>query len=214
MEVQNILITCVIGYLLGSIQPAFFLGKLKGIDIREHGSKNAGAANTSMTLGWGLGFLTAVLDILKATAAVHIVRCCILGEAFSMTSPGSFTFLPFLGGAMAVVGHNYPFYMNFNGGKGTASAMGIMLGFDPAWGLIMILTLFLSTLVTNYLVMGTVNIYLVMIYRSVSEYGSMEITILSILLMALGVYKHRANFIGIYNGTEKTFRGEWNKKKD
>ena len=213
MEVQQILITCIIGYLLGSIQPAFFLGKLKGIDIREHGSKNAGAANTSMTLGWGLGFLTAVFDILKATAAVHIVRCCILGEAFSLTAPGSFTLLPFLGGAMAVVGHNYPFYMNFKGGKGTASAMGIMLGFDPAWGLIMILTLFLSTIITNYLVIGTVNIYLVMIYRSVFEYGSMEITILSALLMALGIYKHRMNFIGIYNGTESTFRGEWNKKK-
>ena len=159
MEFQSILITCLIGYLIGSIQPAYFLGKLKGVDIREHGSKNAGAANTSMTLGWGLGFLTALI------------------------------------------------------GKGTASAMGIMIGFEPVWGLIMLLTIFLSTIITNYLVSGTVAIYIVMLYRAVTEYGSMEITIVSILLMALGLYKHRTNFIGIYNGTESTFRGEWNKKK-
>ena len=214
METQSIIIACVIGYLLGSIQPAYFLGKLKGMDIREHGSKNAGAANTSMTLGWGLGFLTAVIDILKATAAVHIVKCCMLGEPFSLTSPESFTILPFLAGALAVVGHNYPFYMKFKGGKGTASAMGLMLGFDPMWGLVMILTLFLSTIITNYLVIGTLNIYLVMMYRSIFEYGSTEIIVISALLMTLGLYKHRNNFIRIANGTEKTFRGEWNKKKD
>ena len=213
MEIQSIFITCLIGYLIGSIQPAYFLGKLKGVDIREHGSKNAGAANTSMTLGWGLGFLTALVDILKAAVAVHIVRYYILGLPLNIISPDNFTFLPFLAGAMAVIGHNYPFYMNFDGGKGTASAMGIMIGFEPVWGLIMLLTIFLSTIITNYLVSGTVAIYIVMLYRAITEYGSMEITIVSILLMALGLYKHRTNFIGIYNGTESTFRGEWNKKK-
>ena len=214
MDAQNIIITCVIGYLLGSIQPAYLIGKLKGIDIREHGSKNAGAANTSMTLGWGLGFLTALLDILKAAAAVHLVRCFLTHETFNLLTPENFMFLPFLGGAMAVLGHNYPFYMKFKGGKGTACAMGLMFGFDPLWGLIMIATLMLSTIITNYLVIGTVNIYLVMMYRSIFEYGSTEIIVASALLMVLGLYKHRKNFIRIVNGTEKTFRGEWNKKKD
>ena len=103
MEIQIILITCLIGYLIGSIQPAYFLGKLKGVDIREHGSKNAGAANTSMTLGWGFGFLTAIIDILKAAVAVHIVRCCVLGLPLNIISPDSFTFLPFLGGNFSVL---------------------------------------------------------------------------------------------------------------
>ena len=144
MDAQSIIVTCVIGYLMGTIQPAYLIGKLKGIDIREHGSKNAGAANTSMTLGWGLGFLTALLDILKAAAAVHLVRCFLTSEPFNLITPESFTFLPFLGGAMAVLGHNYPFYMKFKGGKGTACAMGLMFGFDPLWGLIMIATLMLQ----------------------------------------------------------------------
>tara|TARA_Y100001936_G_scaffold189177_1_gene187629 strand:- start:779 stop:1423 length:645 start_codon:yes stop_codon:yes gene_type:complete len=214
MDALSIILTCLIGYLMGTIQPAYFLGKMKGIDIREHGSKNAGAANTSMTLGWSLGFLTALLDILKATVAVHLVRCLVVCEPFNLLCPESYTFLPFLGGAMAVIGHNYPFYMKFKGGKGTASAMGLMLGYDPMWGLIMILTLFLSTIITNYLVIGTVNIYLVMMYRAIFEYPSTEIIITSLFLMALGLYKHRKNFLGIMNGTEKTFRGEWNKNKD
>ena len=207
MDAQNIIITCVIGYLMGSIQPAYLIGKLKGIDIREHGSKNAGAANTSMTLGWGLGFLTALLDILKAAAAVHLVRCFLTSEPFNLITPESFTFLPFLGGAMAVLGHNYPFYMKFKGGKGTACAMGLMFGFDPLWGLIMIATLMLSTIITNYLVVGTVNIYLVMIYLAVFKYGQTEIIIISVLLGIQGFYKHRMNFKRILDGSEPTFRG-------
>ena len=73
MELYSILTTCLIGYLIGCIQPAFFLGKFKGIDIREHGSKNAGAANTTITLGWGWGIFTGIFDILKATACVWFI---------------------------------------------------------------------------------------------------------------------------------------------
>jgi len=185
---------------VGSIQPAFFIGKLKGIDIREHGSKNAGAANTTMTLGWGLGVLTGVIDVLKATLVVYLFTNL-------YPSPDSYPILPFLAGTMAVVGHNYPFYMGFNGGKGTASAIGIILGYDFYMGLAMVAVIILSTVITNFLVVGTVNIYLVMIYLAVFKYQSVELIILSTLLGILGVYKHRMNFIRIKNGTEPTFRG-------
>jgi len=185
---------------VGSIQPAFFIGKLKGIDIREHGSKNAGAANTTMTLGWGLGILTGVIDVLKATLVVYLF-------ANLYPSPDSYPILPFLAGTMAVVGHNYPFYMGFNGGKGTASAIGIILGYDFYMGLAMVAVIILSTVITNFLVVGTVNIYLVMIYLAIFKYQSVELIVLSTLLGILGVYKHRMNFIRIKNGTEPTFRG-------
>ena len=114
---------------------------------------------------------------------------------------------PFLAGALVVIGHNYPFYMNFKGGKGTASAIGLMIGFDPLWGVIMISVIILSTIITNYLVAGTVSIYLVMIYLAVFKYAQTEIIIMSVLLGILGIYKHRMNFKRILDGSEPTFRG-------
>ena len=207
METQNIILVCVIGYLIGSIQPSYLIGKLKGIDIREHGSKNAGAANITMNFGWAVGIFTGILDMLKAAVAVHLVKYFITLEPFNLLAADSFNTLPFLAGAFAVIGHNYPFYMNFKGGKGTASAIGLMIGFDPLWGVILIAVIILSTIITNYLVVGTVNIYLVMIYLAVFKYAQTEIIIMSILLGILGIYKHRMNFKRILDGSEPTFRG-------
>jgi glycerol-3-phosphate acyltransferase PlsY len=207
METQNIILVCVIGYLIGSIHPSYLIGKLKGIDIREHGSKNAGAANITMSFGWVVGVFTGILDMLKAVVAVHLAKYFITLEPFNLLAADSFNTLPFLAGALAVIGHNYPFYMNFKGGKGTASAVGLMIGFDPLWGVIMIGVLILSTIITNYLVAGTINIYLVMIYLAVFKYAQTEIIIISILLAILGIYKHRMNFKRILDGSEPTFRG-------
>jgi len=153
-----------------------------------------------MTLGWALGILTALIDVLKATFVVYLFT-----SLYPSTDP--YPILPFLAGTMAVIGHNYPFYMNFNGGKGTASAIGMILGYDIYMGLMMVAVIIASTIITNYLVVGTVNIYLVMIYLSIFKYQSMELIILSVFLGILGVYKHRMNFVRIKNGTEPTFRG-------
>ena len=198
MDLQSIFIASAIGYVIGCIQPSYFIGKMKGIDIREHGSKNAGAANTTMTLGWALGVFTGVFDVLKATF-------CVLITAYIFKSP-EFSFLPFLSGAMAIMGHNYPFYMGFDGGKGTASIIGIMFGFDLIWGFIMLAVIILSTLITNYLVVGTVNIYLVLMYLALYKYTSPEILYVSLFLSILGIYKHRQNLVRIKNGTEPTFK--------
>ena len=199
METQSFILTAIIGYLIGSIQPAFFIGKLKGIDIREHGSRNSGAANTTMTLGWGLGVFTGIVDVLKATFTVLLI-------ANIYPTPEQFSILPFWGGAMSIIGHNYPFYMGFKGGKGTASAIGIILAYDLTWGLVMIGVIIASTIITNYLVIGTINIYIVMVCLAVFKYAHAEIIYISIFLAALGVYKHRKNLIQIKNGTEPTFR--------
>jgi len=199
MDLQDILIASVIGYLVGSIQPSYFIGKIKGIDIREHGSKNAGAANTTLILGWGLGLFAGIFDVLKAAF-------CVVITSYIFKSP-DFSFLPFLSGLMAVIGHNYPFYMGFDGGKGTACVIGIMLGFDPMWGLIMVGVIILSTLITNYLVVGTLNIYFVLMYLALYKYTtSPEILYASLFLTVLGIYKHRHNLLRIKNRTEPTFR--------
>ena len=107
---------------------------------------------------------------------------------------------------MTVIGHNYPFYMGFKGGKGTASAIGMILGYDFYWGLIMVGVIIASTIITNYLVIGTINIYIVMICLAVFKYTHSEIICMALFLAMLGVYKHRKNLIQIKNGTEPTFR--------
>ena len=198
MDIQSILIASAIGYFIGCIQPSYFIGKMRGVDIREQGSGNAGAANTTMIFGWVLGLSTGVFDVLKATL-------CVVLTAYLYDSPG-FSVLPFLSGTMAVIGHNYPFYMGFDGGKGTASVIGVVLGFDPMWGIIMVGVIILSTLITNYLVVGTMNIYLILMCLSLFKYTDPGVLYISILLSALGLYKHRMNLVRIKNKTEPTFR--------
>ena len=207
MDYQDIIITCVIGYVVGTLQPAFYLGKLRGIDIREHGSKNAGAANTSLIMGKTLGIITALIDILKATFTVWIIGYLQTAGYIFSESEAAYNLLPFLGGAISVLGHNYPFYMGFKGGKGTACVLGMMVGYDPYWGLGMIAVMLLSTIVSNYVVIGTVNIYIVIICLTYFKYESYELLGISVLLATLGIYKHRMNFVRIMKGTETTFRG-------
>ena len=198
MDIQSVLIASAIGYFIGCIQPSYFIGKMRGVDIREQGSGNAGAANTTLSFGWALGLSTGVFDVLKATL-------CVVLTAHLYDSPG-FSVLPFLSGTMAVMGHNYPFYMGFDGGKGTASVIGVVLGFDPMWGFIMVGVIILSTIISNYLVVGVMNIYLVLMCLSLFKYTDPGVLYISIFLLVLSIYKHRMNFVRIKNKTETTFR--------
>ena len=104
------IISIVAAYIVGGIPFGVLIAKTKGVNIREHGSKNAGAANTTLILGWALGLSAGVFDVLKAAFCVVITSYIFKSPAFSS--------LPFLSGLMAVIGHNYPFYMGFDGGKG------------------------------------------------------------------------------------------------
>ena len=135
------IVTIIIGYLLGSISPAYILGKLrKGIDIRKYGSKNAGTMNAFHVLGKSAGITTLVFDSVKGILAILIAYLLLIGTKFS---PASLTGTPFLvmclAGLAAILGHDFPFYMQFRGGKGAATAGGIMalliiiLLFQPYW---------------------------------------------------------------------------------
>ena len=108
-----------IGYLLGSVNPAFFFGKiLKGIDIREHGTKNAGTTNVKKVLGIGPAVVTAVFDISKGLLAIWIA-----------SSLGLPLILVYFCGFAAILGHIFPFYLGFRGGQGTATAVGLLFFF-------------------------------------------------------------------------------------
>ena len=124
--VTQTVFTILIGYAFGSIQPAYILSKIVGkIDIREHGSGNAGASNITAIMGWKYGFLVGLVDILKGVFAVLVVKW------IYPFSPD----LAFLSGIMAIIGHIFPFYMKFRGGKGVAAlAVGMMFGSNSEIG--------------------------------------------------------------------------------
>ena len=128
MNIIKIIIALFLAYLMGSIPTAVWVGKaFHGIDVREHGSGNAGFTNTVRVLGWKAGLPVFFIDVLKGYLAVSLVR---LGGSYV---PGSIAFINFqlLLGAAAVLGHIFPIYVGFKGGKGVATLLGLLLAIQP-----------------------------------------------------------------------------------
>ncbi|HEY88679.1 MAG TPA: glycerol-3-phosphate 1-O-acyltransferase PlsY [Thermoflexia bacterium] len=195
MTTSNVLIAILIGYALGSIQTAYFMGRLvKQIDIREHGSGNAGASNVVVVLGWKYGFITGVLDIIKAVIAVLIVKTLY---------PGNPT-LPYLAGISAILGHLYPFYLGFRGGKGVACLIGMFFGLNFWWGLLLLGSTILLVLLTDYVVGGSLSLFAAFPIITLRLGQPPSIIVLSVILTAIIFYKHRSNVRRIINKEELT----------
>ena len=116
-----------IGYIFGIFQTGFIYGKLQGVDIRQHGSGNTGATNTLRTFGWKGGVITFAGDCLKAVFAILLVKA-VFGDYFD----GDVKVLELYAGMGAVLGHNFPFYLKFKGGKGIACTAGVAFAVCPA----------------------------------------------------------------------------------
>ena len=192
MLIQTI-IAILIGYAFGCIQAAYLLSKIVGkMDIREHGSGNAGASNITTIMGWKYGVIVGLVDILKGMFAVLVVKW-IYPE-----SPD----LHFLSGLMAIAGHIFPFYMKFRGGKGVAALVGMMLGLNWKLGLIFVLLVAIPALLTDYIVAGSFTTFIGLpIVAFIMGYPFILI-ILSILLTILCFYLHRSNIQRIINKEE------------
>jgi glycerol-3-phosphate acyltransferase PlsY len=177
---------------LGTFNTGYILGKLiKKVDIRESGSNNAGASNATIVLGWKYGIITALSDILKATLAVYITKMIFQQNDFYM----------FTAGLGVILGHDYPFYIGFKGGKGTASVIGMFIAIDIKIALFMALGIILITIITNYIAIGTFAMYMINILLVFREFSLISFCI-SILLAVLGIYKHRHNYVKIMKKEE------------
>ena len=123
---KSYLIVIIIGYLFGCLQWSYFISKgIFKTDIRRLGGGNAGASNTVVSLGWKWGVLVAILDILKAIASILLVSYLIKLSIIE----GNILHL-YLNGLFVILGHDYPFFMGFKGGKGTASLLGMIIAID------------------------------------------------------------------------------------
>ena len=184
-------IVILAAYLLGCSNMAVYLAKLKNVDLTK-GSGNPGTSNATILMGWNAGVIVGIHDIGKAALAV------ILAELI-------FPDLKYVGaaaGVACILGHIFPFYMGFRGGKGFASYLGMTLALNWKFALIILIIVGIVTVVTDYIVVGTVTmVVLVPVVMGILTQSA----ILAIILCAATVvilYKHRENFARLRNGTE------------
>lgn len=208
----------LIGYVFGLFQTAYFYGKAHGIDIRQYGSGNSGTTNALRVLGTRAGLIVFAGDCLKCMAAVWIVRL-----VFGSAHQDIIYLLCLYTGAGAILGHNYPFYMGFKGGKGIAATAGMVLSFHPYF-IITGLVLFFGTFLTTHLVsLGSLLVYaglmiqLVIsgqmgLFAGMTQGQLIEMYILFGFLTALAFWKHRQNIVRLVHGNErKTYLFKKNK---
>lgn len=211
------LICVIIGYVFGLFQTAFIYGKLHGIDIRQHGSGNAGTTNTLRVLGTKAGLIVLLGDILKCIFA--IVIC---GAIFDASHPDEIYLLKLYAAAGAILGHNFPFYLNFKGGKGIAATAGLILSFHPAFIPMGVILFFGAFFITHYVSLGSLLVYAGLMIEMVvagqmglfgaSQAVLVEMYIITALLTILAYYKHRENIRRLIKGEErKTYLTKKNK---
>ncbi|MCM0647879.1 glycerol-3-phosphate acyltransferase [Clostridium swellfunianum] len=197
MGVLDIIITISIGYMLGCFQTAYIIGRVvKKIDIRTQGSQNAGASNVTMVLGWKFGAITAFADIFKAALAVILV-----GIIFPNSKE-----LVFIAGASTVLGHIFPFFLRFRGGKGAASLIGMLLAIDIKIAAIAILTIVIITIAIDYIALGSIGMFSALPITTYAFNYPMICTIIGIGLAFLCIYKHMINIRRIMNKEESGLR--------
>lgn len=186
-----------LAYLVGAIPTSLIVGKVfKGIDLREVGSRNLGATNVYRVLGWKYAIPVALLDILKGTVPVIFFAPRI--------SPSLVVAL--LVGVAAIVGHVYSVFAGFKGGKGVATATGVMLGLTPAAVGAVAAVWILLVWLTGYVSLGSiVGAALLPVAVYVLNPGARQLVWLDALVAAAIIWFHRANIRRLANGTENRF---------
>ncbi len=207
----------VIGYVFGLFQTAFIYGKMHGIDIRQHGSGNAGTTNTLRVLGTKAGLIVFAGDVIKCILAV--VVCVLL---FGKAHPEELYLLKLYAATGAILGHNFPFYLNFKGGKGIAATAGLIASFHPSFipvGLILFFGVFFTT---HYVSLGSLLVYAGLMIQMVisGQLGLFDTTqpilnemyMVTAFLAIMAYWKHRENIVRLVKGEErKTYLTKKNK---
>ena len=205
---KSFLIVVIIGYLLGCLQWSYFISKgIFKTDIRRLGGGNAGASNTVVSLGWKWGVLVAILDILKAIASILLVSYLIKLSIIE----GNILHL-YLNGLFVILGHDYPFFMGFKGGKGTASLLGMIVAIDYRLGALGFLVILIVTVLTDYIALGTLSLVTFFILGTIYlDFGPLPI-IIAIFIALLSLYHHIPNLKAIKNKEERGLREALRKK--
>jgi len=198
---MNYVIYGLLAYLLGSIPTAVWIGRSRyGIDVREHGSKNAGATNTFRVLGRKAGIIVLFFDVSKGFLATFLPFVCGVGEWHS----DELFSVQIVASLFATIGHLFPILANFRGGKGVATSFGVLLGMYAPAALLCLTIFFVVFVVSHYVSLGAVSAAItfpISIYF-IFNIQSLWMIIFSIALSGLVIIAHRKNIYRILNGTE------------
>ena len=202
----NYFIAFTLGYMFGCFQTSYFISKkITNKDIRKMGSGNAGASNVTSEIGLKFGIITALIDIFKSYLPVKLILII-------FPSTNQQIELMVLAGTAAILGHIFPFFMNFKGGKGIASYLGMLLGIDLQLGGIIFLCLCAIIIITNYVAIGSLSLYIAIpIIVFYCHNHSNVIIICSLVLLLVGILKHIINIKRIINGSELSLRAGFKK---
>lgn len=202
------IICLLIGYVFGLFQTAYIYGRLHGIDIRNYGSGNAGTTNTLRVFGTKAGLLVLVGDIMKCILAVVIT-----GVVFGSSHTDMIYLLKMYTAAGAIIGHNFPFYLKFKGGKGIAATAGLILSFHPYLIPMGLILFFGAFFITHYVSLGSLLVYAgfmieTVILGQMGVFGMTqprlnEMYVILALLTAMAFWKHRENIKRLLSGTER-----------
>ncbi len=224
------IIALLIGYCFGLAEAGYILGKIKHVDLKKYGSGNYGATNASRVMGLSMGLLTLLLDTAKPVLAFLLCRLIFMG----VSDPDAYLLICLYAVIGAILGHIYPFYLHFKGGKGVASLLGLVLVFvfglhhaSTAWPVLIVpMVLFLLCVaVTRYVSLGSVSAVLVLVLmmlisgendRLVFAAGSSylkEWYVLFVIVAVIIIAKHAPNIRRLIRGTEnKLYFGKAKKK--
>jgi len=188
----SVLIAVVIGYLLGSVSFSYIIAKkVAGIDIRQHGSGNAGATNTLRVLGKGPGILVLLLDAGKGILAVLAAQW-ISGSDLAMA----------LAGVAAILGHNWPIFFGFRGGKGIATAIGVIATLSFFAFIWAVLATVLVIFLTRYVSLGSLVFLTLMPILMYFHDDPLSFIMIALIVAILGYVRHRENIVRLIQGKE------------
>lgn len=197
-EILLSVVISVIAYLLGCFSTGITLSRAKGVDIRTKGSKNTGASNVLRVLGLKSGVITFLGDFFKAAIACLIGRWLLPGTVFGVENFGTM-----LAGLFAIIGHNWPVFYGFKGGKGVACSAAVVFIVHPLWGILAILIAVTVIAITRFISLGSMLLLgSYMVFMCIANWGKWFTCLFTVVLFALCVWRHRANIQRLLNGTE------------
>ncbi len=208
MDILVRVASLAIGYVCGLFETGYIYSKSMGVDIHQKGSGNVGMTNTMRVMGLKAGIITLAGDMFKTIFAVVITFFIFRGGAYHYCVH----LLMFYAGFGAILGHNFPVYMHFKGGKGVACTAGVIASAVPLTIPICLGTFIVTLVITKYVSLGSVLVFIVLFLQNVifGQLGWMglsgeplyEFYVVSFLLSALGIWRHRENIKRLINGTE------------
>ena len=198
---MKIIFFLVLGYVMGALPNGVWIGKyFKNIDIREHGSKNSGATNAYRVLGPKYGIMVLIADALKGFLPPFLAsRFGVSGNMLLVI------------GVLAIVGHSLSFFLNFKGGKGVATSLGVFLFLIPNVTLALLIIFILVVYFTRYISLGSIiaaaALPILTAFSPIrNDVGRTPLTVMTLLIGIFVIWRHRTNITRLINGTENKFK--------